>query len=78
MKIPVYRSRAISQQIRPGSPLRGTVRMNPQAMAQLKSILTEREALYAQADATLDTSGQLLDSSLDKVIAIIEQQGFLR
>lgn len=34
MKIPVYRSRAISQQIRPGSPLRGTVRMNPQAMAQ--------------------------------------------
>ena len=51
---------------------------NPQAMAQLKSILTDREALYAQADATLDTSGQLLDSSLDKVIAIIEQQGFLR
>ena len=34
MKIPVYRSRAISQQVRPGSPLRGTVRMNPQAMAQ--------------------------------------------
>jgi len=34
MKIPVYTSRAISKQVTPGAQLRGTVRMNPQAMAQ--------------------------------------------
>ena len=48
MKIPVYRSRAISQQIRPGSPLRGTVRMNPQAMAQAE--LAKAEPMKALLD----------------------------
>ena len=48
MKIPVYRSRAISQQIRPGSPLRGTVRMNPQAMAQAE--ITKSEPMKALFD----------------------------
>lgn len=48
MKIPVYRSRAISQQVRPGTPLRGTVRMNPQAMAQAE--LTKAEPMKALLD----------------------------
>ena len=48
MKIPVYRSRAISQQIRPGSPLRGTVRMNPQAVAQAE--LDKAEPMQALLD----------------------------
>ena len=48
MKIPVYRSREISQQIRPGSPLRGTVRMNPQAMAQAE--LAKAEPMKALLD----------------------------
>jgi hypothetical protein len=48
MKIPVYRSRAISQQVRPGTPLRGTVRMNPQAMAQAE--LAKAEPMKALFD----------------------------
>jgi hypothetical protein len=48
MKIPVYRSRAISQQVRPGTPLRGTVRMNPQAMAQAE--LAKAEPMKALLD----------------------------
>ena len=36
MKIPVYRSQAISREIAPGSPLRGTVRKDPRAMAQFE------------------------------------------
>jgi len=48
MKIPVYRSRAISEQVRPGTPLRGTVRMNPQAMAQAE--LAKAEPMKALLD----------------------------
>ena len=48
MKIPRYTSRAISQQIRPGTPLRGTVRMNPQAMAQAE--LAKAEPMKALLD----------------------------
>lgn len=36
---------------------------NPQAMAELKSILTSREALYARANATVDTSRKTLTQS---------------
>jgi XRE family transcriptional regulator, aerobic/anaerobic benzoate catabolism transcriptional regulator len=44
---------------------------NPEAMADLKRILETRAALYARADATLDTSDQSLDASLDRLLAIV-------
>jgi XRE family transcriptional regulator, aerobic/anaerobic benzoate catabolism transcriptional regulator len=44
---------------------------NPEAMADLKRILETRAALYARADATLDTSDQTLDTSLDRLLAIV-------
>lgn len=51
---------------------------NPEAMAQLKSILTDREALYERAEAQLDTSGTLPDVSVQQMIAMIKAHGFLR
>jgi XRE family aerobic/anaerobic benzoate catabolism transcriptional regulator len=50
---------------------------NPEAMEQLKSILTSREALYGQAPARLDTSGKTEDQSLKELLTIIEAQHFL-
>jgi XRE family aerobic/anaerobic benzoate catabolism transcriptional regulator len=40
------------------------MRDNRQAMADLRSILASREALYARADLTLDTTGQDVPASL--------------
>ncbi|MEM7268056.1 MAG: helix-turn-helix transcriptional regulator [Pseudomonadota bacterium] len=50
---------------------------NPRAMDQLKQILAGREALYAQAQARLDTSGAALDASLAELLSIIEENGCL-
>ncbi len=50
---------------------------NPEAMEQLRSILTSREALYSKAEAQLDTSGKTLDGSLDQLLGMIEDRGFL-
>ena len=50
---------------------------NPEAMEQLKSILTSREALYGKALVSLDTSGQTVDASLKQLLALIEKQKFL-
>ena len=50
---------------------------NPEAMEQLKSILTSREKLYEQAPARLDTSGKTAGQSLAELLAIIEAQYFL-
>ncbi len=50
---------------------------NPEAMAQLKSILRSREALYEQAGAALDTSGKPLQSSLEELLTLIRARGFL-
>jgi XRE family aerobic/anaerobic benzoate catabolism transcriptional regulator len=47
---------------------------NPEAMADLKRILTEREKAYARADARLDTSGRPLSQSLDELTAIAAPQ----
>lgn len=44
---------------------------NPEAMEQLKSILTSREALYERAEAKLDTSGHTVDESADDLVALI-------
>lgn len=50
---------------------------NPEAMEQLKSILTTRESLYARALAQLNTSGQTVDTSLAQLLDLIESRGFL-
>ncbi len=50
---------------------------NPEAMEQLKSILTSRETLYARALAQLDTSGQSVESSLARLLRLIEDRKFL-
>ncbi|MFN4099632.1 MAG: helix-turn-helix transcriptional regulator [Pararhodobacter sp.] len=50
---------------------------NPEAMEQLKFILTTREALYEQARAKLDTTGRSLDQSSADLLALIRDRGFL-
>lgn len=50
---------------------------NPEAMEQLKFILTSREALYDQARARLDTSGKSPEESLADLLALIAEHGFL-
>ncbi|MAM63123.1 helix-turn-helix transcriptional regulator [Maritimibacter sp. UBA3975] len=50
---------------------------NPEAMEQLKSILTSREALYEKALAQLDTSGKAEDESCDELVALIRDRGFV-
>lgn len=50
---------------------------NPEAMEQLKSILTSREALYSRAQTQLDTSGEALDVSLERLLDLVETNGFL-
>ncbi|WP_051927516.1 helix-turn-helix transcriptional regulator [Ruegeria halocynthiae] len=49
---------------------------NADAMEQLKSILTSREALYARADVMVDTSNHSLEYSLDDLISTLELQRF--
>lgn len=50
---------------------------NPEAMAQLKSILVNREALYDRAHAQLDTSGQNPQQSLTNLEALVDARHFL-
>lgn len=50
---------------------------NPEAMEQLKSILTSREALYDKALAQLDTSGRTEDESLAELAGLIRERGFV-
>ena len=50
---------------------------NPEAMDQLKSILASREALYAKAEARIDTAGRTIEQSLDELLSIIRDRGFL-
>jgi len=40
---------------------------NPAAMAQLRSILTDREPLYALSDATVDTGEQTVEAALSQL-----------
>jgi len=50
---------------------------NPEAMEQLRHILTSREALYEQARARLDTSGRTPEQSLAELLALIAERRFL-
>lgn len=50
---------------------------NPEAMAQLKTILTSRETLYDRAEARLDTTGRTPEQSTEELVALIEAHGFL-
>lgn len=50
---------------------------NPEAMEQLKSILTSREALYDKALESLDTSGKTEDESLSELTGLIRDRGFI-
>lgn len=50
---------------------------NPEAMDQLRSILTSREGLYDKALAQLDTSGRTTGQSLTELRVLIEDRAFL-
>lgn len=50
---------------------------NPDAMAELRSILTAREALYARADAHIDTSKATLEKCLEAVLDAIRKKRFI-
>lgn len=50
---------------------------NPEAMDQLRHILTSREAPYDQARARLDTSGRTMEQSLGDLLALIADRRFL-
>ncbi len=50
---------------------------NPEAMTQLRALLKAREPIYGRADAQLDTAGRSLDTSLQDLLALIEDKGFL-
>jgi XRE family aerobic/anaerobic benzoate catabolism transcriptional regulator len=46
---------------------------NPKAMKDLRSILTSRESLYAQAEAVVDTSGRSLQQSKKDLVEVIRK-----
>ena len=48
---------------------------NPAALDELKAILRERERLYAQADAVLDTSAANRDQTLEALLGLIDRAG---
>jgi XRE family aerobic/anaerobic benzoate catabolism transcriptional regulator len=50
---------------------------NPDAMAELRNILTSREALYSRAEAHVDTAKATLEESLAAVIGAIDGHRFL-
>lgn len=50
---------------------------NPQAMAQLRLILTSRETDYSRADAQLDTSGQSVTASLSALMSVIAKNNYI-
>lgn len=51
---------------------------NPEAMDQLRSILTSRETLYGRALSHIDTSGKSLAETHDELVAVIRERGFLQ
>ncbi len=49
----------------------------PEAMAQLRSILQAREMLYERAHAQLDTSGSTFEDTLQSLLGLIADRRFL-
>jgi XRE family aerobic/anaerobic benzoate catabolism transcriptional regulator len=45
---------------------------NPKAMDELKSILTSREALYARAEAMINTTGKPPNESLRELLEVVQ------
>lgn len=50
---------------------------NPQAMAQLKALLASRESLYRQAEAEVNTSNRTENASLNDLLVVIANRGFV-
>ncbi|NVK32529.1 MAG: helix-turn-helix transcriptional regulator [Gammaproteobacteria bacterium] len=50
---------------------------NPEAMIQLRGLLSSREPLYARADQTLDTAGRSIEQSVKDLQQLIERAGYL-
>jgi XRE family transcriptional regulator, aerobic/anaerobic benzoate catabolism transcriptional regulator len=50
---------------------------NPDAMAELRNILTAREALYARAEAHINTSKTTLEKCLEAILDAIKKKRFL-
>ena len=50
---------------------------NPDAMSELRNILMSREALYAKAEAHINTSNATLQESLKALIQTVKGHGFL-
>jgi XRE family aerobic/anaerobic benzoate catabolism transcriptional regulator len=50
---------------------------NPDAMGELRNILKSREALYARAEARVNTSKSTLEESLEAVLEAIRKHCFL-
>lgn len=50
---------------------------NPEAMEQLKKILSSRQDLYQRATEQLDTSGKPLQVSVDELAALLRDGGYL-
>ena len=50
---------------------------NPAALEELRTILTSREALYAKAQAEVNTSGKSIDETAQQVFEAISNNGFL-
>ena len=46
---------------------------HPQAMADLRALLTAREPLYAGADRTVDTSGRNFDEIVHEVSGLVQK-----
>ncbi|PHR61121.1 MAG: transcriptional regulator [Robiginitomaculum sp.] len=50
---------------------------NPEAMEQLKTILTSREALYGKAQTRLETTGKSVSESAVELAKILMQNGYV-
>jgi XRE family aerobic/anaerobic benzoate catabolism transcriptional regulator len=50
---------------------------NPDAMAELRNILTAREALYARAEAHINTSKVTLEKCLEAILDVIAKKRFV-
>jgi XRE family aerobic/anaerobic benzoate catabolism transcriptional regulator len=50
---------------------------NPDAMAELRNILTSREALYARAEVHINTSKTTVEKSLEGVLEAIGKKRFV-